>query len=399
MKPSYREALDRLRENGRLRQLHPLDGREGSRVNYEGSRLLNLTSNDYLGLAANRALLERFYAGIDSDSLIDRFGLGVASSRLLSGDYAVAHELEQTLAATYCRPAALLYNSGYHANIGILPALTDKGDLILSDKLNHASVHDGLRLSQAEHRRYRHRDYDHLEAVLEQLRSNYERVIVVSESVFSMDGDVADLRRLVKIKNRFDCLLYVDEAHAVGLYGERGLGQSEEQGVLNDVDLLIGTFGKALASVGAFVLCSEDIREYLVNRSRSLIFTTALPPVVISWNHFVFRHMLGLGRQRLHLQGLAGKLRSELMRVGLSTAGSTNIVPVLIGQDVTTVRLAEAMRKGGWLIFPVRPPTVPEGTARLRLSLTADMLWQEELAPLAAAIATELGELQGSSGR
>jgi 8-amino-7-oxononanoate synthase len=399
MKLSYREALDRLRENGRLRQLHPLDGREGSRVNYEGRRLLNLTSNDYLGLAANRTLLERFYAGIDSDSLIDRFGLGVASSRLLSGDYAVAHELEQTLAATYGRPAALLYNSGYHANIGILPALTDKGDLILSDKLNHASIHDGLRLCQAEHRRYRHCDYDHLEAVLQQLRSDYERVIVVSESVFSMDGDVADLRRLVEIKNRFDCLLYVDEAHAVGLYGERGLGHAEEQGVLNDVDLLIGTFGKALASVGAFVLCSGDIREYLVNRSRSLIFTTALPPVVISWNHFVFRHMLGLGRQRLHLQGLAGKLRSELVRAGLSTAGSTNIVPVLIGQDVTTVKLAEAMRKGGWLIFPVRPPTVPEGTARLRLSLTADMLWQEELAPLAAAIAAELGELQGSSGR
>ena len=169
--------------------------------------------------------------------------------------------------------------------------------------------------------------------------------------------------------------------------------------MLDDVDLLIGTFGKALASVGAFVLCSGDIREYLVNRSRSLIFTTALPPVVISWNHFVFRHMLGLGRQRLHLQGLAGKLRSELMRVGLSTAGSTNIVPVLIGQDATAVRLAEAMRKGGWLIFPVRPPTVPEGTARLRLSLTADMLWQEELAPLAAAIAAELGELHRSSGR
>lgn len=398
MRPSYREALDRLRDNGRLRQLHPLDGREGSRVNYEGSRLLNLTSNDYLGLAADRKLLERFYAGIDSGSLIDRFGLGVASSRLLSGDCAVAHELEQTLAATYGRPAALLYNSGYHANIGILPALTDKGDLILSDKLNHASIYDGLRLSRAEHRRYRHGDYDHLEGLLDQLRSDYERVIVVSESVFSMDGDVADLRRLVELKDRFDCLLYVDEAHAVGLYGERGLGQAEEQGVVNDVDLLIGTFGKALASVGAFVLCSGDIREYLVNRSRSLIFTTALPPVVINWNHFVFRHMLELDQERRQLQRLAGQLRADLRRCGLSTAGSTNIVPVLIGRDTTAVRLADEMRKSGWLIFPVRPPTVPEGTARLRLSLTADMLWQD-LAPLAAAIAAVLGGLQDVDGR
>lgn len=394
MNESYRHKLEALREKGRLRQLRPLNAREGCRVEYEGRRLLNLTSNDYLGLAGNKELLQQFYQRMDDLSLIDHFGLGAASSRLLTGDSRGHHTLEEILAKTYGKPAALLYNSGYHANIGILPAVTDKGDLILSDKLNHASIYDGLRLSQAEHRRYRHCDYDHLEGILRQLRSDYKRVIIVSESVFSMDGDVADLKRLVELKKRFECLLYVDEAHAIGLYGKKGLGQAEGQGVLADIDFLIGTFGKALASVGAFVLCAEDIREYLINHSRSLIFTTGLPPVVIHWNQFVFRHMLDLDRQRLHLQDLAETLRSELRRCSLVTAGSTNIVPVMIGEDRMAVSLAAEMQKEGFLIFPVRPPAVPEGTARFRLSLTADMLWQEDLVSLAETIAMHLQNLQ-----
>ncbi len=377
MKSSYSETLAHLKETGRLRELRPLAGRKGCRVSYAGREMLNLTSNDYLGLAGDEALHERFYGQMAGSSLVDDYGLGAASSRLLTGDSANSHRLERLLAQSYGRPAALLFNSGYHANIGILPALLDKNDLILSDKLNHASIHDGMRLSQAAHRRYRHCNYDHLEEILGKHRSDYEQVIVVSESVFSMDGDVADLRRLVELKNSFDCLLYIDEAHAVGLYGERGLGQAEEQGVLDDIDLLIGTFGKALASVGAFVLCREDIREHLINHSRSLIFTTALPPVVISWNHFVFAHMLKLDRERRHLRHLAEQLRSELCRYGLQTDGSTNIVPVMIGDDRKVLRLAAEMQEMGYLIFPVRPPAVPEGTSRFRLSLTADMQWQD----------------------
>ncbi|MDP3480673.1 MAG: aminotransferase class I/II-fold pyridoxal phosphate-dependent enzyme, partial [Desulfoprunum sp.] len=232
MKTAYSETLAHLKETGRMRELRPLAGRKGCRVSYGGREMLNLTSNDYLGLAGDVPLHEQFYGQIAGASLLDDFGLGAASSRLLTGDSVNSHRLEQLLTQTYGRPAALLFNSGYHANIGILPALLGKNDLILSDKLDHASIHDGMRLSQAAHRRYRHCDYDHLAEILEKHRSDYERVIVVSESVFSMDGDVADLRRLVELKNCFDCLLYIDEAHAVGLYGDRGLGQAEEQGVL-----------------------------------------------------------------------------------------------------------------------------------------------------------------------
>jgi len=389
MSIDYKETLEHLHTTGRLRQLRPLAERNGCRVTYRGRSFLNLTSNDYLGLAGNARLLRRFYSSRDDENLFDRFGLGAASSRLLTGDIETAHQLEESLTREYGRPAALLFNSGYHANIGILPALLDKDDLVLSDKLNHASIHDGMQLCRAQHKRYRHCDYDHLQVILEKSRERYGRVVIVSESVFSMDGDVADLQRLVELKKKYDALLYVDEAHAVGLYGARGLGQAEEQGVINEVDLLMGTFGKAYASIGAFVLCEADIRDYLINHSRSLIFTTALPPVVIHWNLFIFKEVLQMHDQREHLAGIAEKLRRALTENGLVTGGSTNIVPVMIGDNQKAVDLAEKMQDEGYLIFPVRPPTVPVGTARFRISLSADMLWQD-LEKLACRIAAHL---------
>lgn len=391
MNSKYKEKLEKLGRAGRLRKLKPLSGRNGCRIVCRGREMLNLTSNDYLGLAGDKEVHRRFYDGMADGNILDDFGLGAASSRLLTGDSDNAHRLEETLRLAYDREACLLFNSGYHANIGILPALLGKNDLILSDKLNHASIMDGMRLSSAQHKRYRHCDYDHLEELLTTYRNTFERVIIVSESVFSMDGDVADLARLAALKGRYDCLLYVDEAHSIGLYGEKGLGMAEEQGQLANIDLLVGTFGKALASVGAFLLCSETIREYLINHSRSLIFTTALPPVVLSWNHFIFKEMLTCHARRQKLRDLAAALRGELVRHRLQTDGSTNIVPVIIGDDRLTVSLAEAMQDKGYLIFPVRPPAVPEGTARFRLSLTADMAWAD-LEPVAACIA-ELAEL------
>jgi 8-amino-7-oxononanoate synthase len=385
----YDKTLKHLHNTGRLRQLRPLADRIGCRVTYQGRRFLNLTSNDYLGLAGNARLLRRFYSSRDDKNLFDRFGLGSASSRLLTGDIETAHQLEEKLTREYRRPAALLFNSGYHANIGILPALFGKGDLVLSDKLNHASIYDGIQLCRAQHKRYRHCDYNHLQEILETVRDSYGRVVIVSESVFSMDGDVADLQRLVELKKKYNALLYVDEAHAVGLYGAKGLGKAEEQGVINEVDFLMGTFGKAYASIGAFVLCEADLRDYLINHSRSLIFTTALPPVVIHWNLFIFEQVLQMNDQREHLAGISEKLRRALMENGLVTGGSTNIVPVIIGDNKRAVELAEQMQDEGYLIFPVRPPTVPVGTARFRISLTADMLWQD-LEKLACRIAVHL---------
>ena len=391
MTSRYQEQLSRLATRGRLRALKPLSGRHGCRVSCEGRELLNLSSNDYLGLAGDSDLLSRFYAGLAPGGLelAEQYGLGATASRLLGGDCIMAHDLEDELAAAYGQEAALLFNSGYHANIGILPALYGRGDLILSDKLNHASLHDGLRLSRAEHRRFNHGDHQHLRQLLIQSSGRYQRVVIVSESVFSMDGDVADLQGLVALKQEFAADLYLDEAHAFGLYGEHGLGQAAAQGVLGEVDLLVGTFGKAMASMGAFVVCRREIRDYLINHSRSLIFTTALPPVVLHWNRFVFHHQLGLARKRQSLQELSDRVRQELLARGIPTAGRTNIIPVLIGQDSDAVRLAESLREQGFLVLPVRPPAVPEGTARFRLSLTAEMQWPD-LAPLLDILAQEM---------
>jgi len=377
MTDSYELALEKLQAEGRLRKLKPLSGRNGCHIIFNDRNLLNLTSNDYLGLAGDRVLHKKFYATMSDDNLVNNFGLGSASSRLLTGDSENAHFLETTLRKTYKKEACLLFNSGYHANIGILPALLGKKDLILSDKLNHASIMDGMRLSLAQHKRYRHCDYEHLAELLAKYRKKYHRVIIVTESVFSMDGDVADLSQLVNLKTEHDCMLYVDEAHSIGLYGLQGLGMAEEQEQLEEVDFLVGTFGKALASVGAFVLCSSILREYLINHSRSLIFTTALPPVVLHWNHFIFKEMLHYNDRRIGLKEMSAKLRQNLIQNNLETDGSTNIVPVMLGNDNLAVALAEAMQERGYLIFPVRPPAVPEGTARFRLSLTADMAWTD----------------------
>ena len=375
MDKQYGESLEKLAQNGRLRELKPLSGRNGCRVEYNGSEMLNLTSNDYLGIAGDRLLHRKFYDLLSSENIVDNYGLGSASSRLLTGDSANAQRLEQRLCAQYNKESCLLYNSGYHANIGVLPALLGKNDLILSDKLNHASIMDGMRLCKAKFKRYRHCDYAHLKSLLHEYRSGYQRVIIVSESVFSMDGDVADITQLVELKKEFNCQLYIDEAHGIGLYGQNGLGMAEQLGQLQEVDILMGTFGKALASIGAFVLCSETIKKYLINHSRSLIFTTALPPVVLFWNHYIFKKMVAMHEQRKHLHDISLRLRKSLTEKALKTAGTTNIVPVMIGDDSLAVLLAGKMQEKGYLIFPVRPPAVPEGTARFRLSLTADMEW------------------------
>ncbi len=387
----YTDVIEKLKEQGLTRSLDPVSNRDGCRVNYAGEEMLNLGSNDYLGFSSDSNLHEKFYSRLSAPGLVNNFGLGSASSRLLTGDSDLQHELEASLADEYGSDGALLFNSGYHANIGILPALCTKNDLILSDKLNHASMHDGLRLSYAAVKRYRHNDMTQLESLLKKHRNDYENCFIASESVFSMDGDVAELEQLVELKKRYDCKLYLDEAHSVGLYGRKGLGKAEEHDILADTDYLVGTFGKAYSSVGAFLICSEVEREFLINKSRSLIFTTALPPVVINWNLMVFRKALLMHDERKHLQTISEQLRTSLKKQNLLTDGSTNIVPVIIGDNQHTTLAAEKMREKGALVLPVRPPTVPEGTSRFRLSLTANMQW-DDLKDLAADIKRAIDE-------
>jgi 8-amino-7-oxononanoate synthase len=351
----YKQELDKLEGSGNLRSLKIINPND-----YK----VNLSSNDYLGVSHKNLPRPKG----------NEYGSG--SSRLLTGNFEEYGLLENELEKLYGRPA-LFFNSGYHANIGILPALSGKNDLILSDKLNHASIIDGIRLSSADYKRYKHTDYDHLTSILEQSRGNYERVFIVSESIFSMDGDEADLRKLIEIKNKYNCFLYIDEAHALGVRGLQGLGLAEEQECIDEIDFLVGTFGKAMNSIGAYIIATAVIKNYLINKMRSLIFTTALPPIVVSWNYSMLRTIIKMRIERDHLMTLSDQLREELTKRGIETSGSSNIIPVMVGDSQKCVNLADYLQKKGFLVFPIRPPAVPPGTARLRLSLCADMDWED----------------------
>ena len=363
----YAAELEALRESFSLRQLVPAR-QEGTRIDIDGRRMLNLSGNDYLGLAADECFRSGFLRTLTSETFLP----SASSSRLLMGNFDEYEALEELLCRSFGTEAALLFNSGYHMNLGILPAVADSHTLILADKLVHASIIDGIRLSPARCIRYRHNNHEQLQQLLARYNKEYERIIIVTESIFSMDGDEADLKRLVALKSLYsNVMLYVDEAHAIGVRGESGLGCAEEQGCIAGIDFLCGTFGKALASVGAYVVCSSVIREYLVNKMRPLIFSTALPPVNVRWTHFVFHHLPELNERRRHLHHISACLKEALVARGYNCPSTGHIVPVVVGDSRAAVIRAQELQRKGFYALPVRPPTVPEGTSRIRFSLTA----------------------------
>ncbi len=377
MYDTFKQELALLREKGQFRSLHTISHRGETDADVDGKRYLNLSSNDYLGLGGKRQLLEEFLSCSNGEANLDNLGLTSSSSRLLTGNSRAYDALEHDLTALYHTEAACVFNSGYHANIGIISALSGRHDLVLSDKLNHASIVDGLKLADADFLRYRHGDYEHLEQLLKKHRGTYRRMFIMTESVFSMDGDIADLSVLVELKNRYGALLIVDEAHAVGVFGKTGGGVCEEEGIIQEIDIIVGTFGKALASLGAFAVMRKLLKEYLINTMRPLIFTTALPPMILNWNRFILQKVMLMEREREYLRKLSDQLRTGLMAQALVTDGNSQIVPVIIGENRATVRLSEQLREQGLLIFAIRPPTVPPNTARLRLSLNAEMTWEQ----------------------
>ncbi len=367
------QELDELRRLDRYRILPDITARNGKDIAVNGQFLLNLSSNDYLGLGDDRKML----AGYAEELRERQYAMTSSSSRLLTGNHPLYGQLETALAALYGREAALVFNSGYHANIGIIPALSGRHDLVLSDRKNHASIIDGMKISEAPWQRYRHLDYDHLEELLAGAAGRYRQIFIVTESVFSMDGDLADLPRLVALKEKYGALLVVDEAHGVGVFGERGLGLCETAGVVQQIDIITGTFGKALASTGAYAVMSSLCREYLLNTMRSFIFTTALPPAVLGWSLLTLERQASMQRERQSLLLLASRLRRELIAQSLDVPGESHIVPVITGSNALAVALSARLRKAGFLCLPVRPPTVPEKGARIRISLRSTLEWQD----------------------
>jgi len=362
-----KDWLNQQREKGGLRSLRPVIRRGKGRLTLTGDEnqeLVDFSSNDYLALAEHPALIAAAHAALN------RFGAGSGASRLMSGDLAVHHELEEAVAQLKGKEAALTFGSGYMANTGIIPALAARHDLIFSDRLNHASIHDGCRLSGAHLLRFRHNDLNHLEELLKENRGAGTALIVV-ESIYSMDGDRCPLRELVALKERFGCLLIVDEAHATGVFGANGGGIIEEDGVGDGVDLAMGTFGKALGSYGAYVAGNKELIEFLLNRARSFIFSTALPPAVAAASLAAVQLVQQEPNLRRELHGKIDYFKGLLRTGGYSAdLGPSQIIPILVGESRAALNKAGLLQKQGVFATAVRPPTVPEGTARLRFSIT-----------------------------
>jgi len=319
-------------------------------------------------------------------------GAGATASRLVVGTDTEAVALERELAAWKGTEAALLFGSGYAANLGVLTALLGRGDAVFSDSLNHASIIDGCRLSGAAIHRYGHCDADHLASLLESARDAH-RKLIVTESVFSMDGDVAPLAEIAELVERHDAALVVDEAHAAGVFGPRGEGLVRELGLGDRVDLTIGTLGKGFGVYGAYVAGAQVWIDWLVNACRPFIFTTALPPAVVGGVRAALELVSEAGDLREFLRARAQEFRARLRALGLDTAGSTTqIVPIVVGSNELALAFAEHLERNGVLGIAIRPPTVPEGTARIRLSLTAAHT-DEHLEQALAAVRAAAGAL------
>jgi len=383
--------LNQQRGKGMLRSLRPVIRRGKGRLTLAGDEtqeLLDFSSNDYLALAEHPALIAA------AQEALRRFGAGSGAARLMSGDLALHHELEEAVACLKGKEAALTFGSGYMANTGAIPALVGRHDCIFSDRLNHASIHDGCRLSGARLVRFRHNDLNHLEELLKEKRGVGTALIVV-ESIYSMDGDRCPLRELAQLKERFGCLLMVDEAHATGVFGLQGGGVIEEDGVSGAVDLAMGTFGKALGSYGAYVAGNREMIEYLLNRARSFIFSTALPPAVAAASLAAVR-LIGQEpalRQELHEK--IAYFKALLHKGGYNAdLGPSQIIPILVGESGAALNKAELLKKQGIFATAIRPPTVPNGTARLRFSITRHHS-PADLAQAAKAILESLGIERG----
>lgn len=348
---NYRKHLDVLRTAKNLRTI-PADTRN--------STLIDLSGNDYLGIAADTELKAEFFNQPGTDIP----ALSASASRLLAADQNEFQKLEQLLAGLYQRPV-LLFNSGYHANSGAIAALAKDHTLIVADKLVHASIIDGMMLSRADFERFRHNDVNHLRRILEKRAKDYERVIIVCESVYSMDGDTAPLQEIAASKTP-NSLLYVDEAHAFGVCGDRGLGLALD---IPEADVIIGTLGKAAGSVGAFAAVRNNIlRDYLINTARSLIFSTAIPPINCAWSRFVIERIPDMDDRRNRLREL-GKVLAGILK----HPQTGHIQPLITGSSESAVGLSQKLADGGYKVLPIRTPTVPPGTERLRFSLSANL--------------------------
>jgi glycine C-acetyltransferase/8-amino-7-oxononanoate synthase len=361
----FEQELTQLEQSRILRRIMVVDSSNGPGVRIKGRNMLLLCSNDYLGLASHPALRQA------AMQALQRYGFGSGASRLVSGTGPLHQELEDKIANFKGTEAALVFNSGYAANTGIIPAIAGSGDMILSDSLNHASIIDGCRLSKAEVKVYDHKDVGHVETLLIKA-SNARRKVIVTDGVFSMDGDIAPLKDLVSLSEKYDAILMVDDAHGTGVLGQKGRGTVEHLGLTGRVPVQMGTLGKAFGSFGAYAAGSKDLINMLINHARSFIYSTALPPAVCAASLAAVDIVEHDMERRERLWKNRSRFVSGLKSIGIGTGDSeTPIIPIIIGDSDQALKVAEKLFEYGIYAPAIRPPTVPANTARIRTTVTA----------------------------
>ncbi len=359
------QTLTDLDGNGLKRTLRQLSGSQGRRVTVDGRKVLNFCSNNYLGLADDARLGQAAAESIEKD------GFGAGASRLVCGNMTAHQKLEEAIARFKGAESCLVFSTGYMANVGIISSVFGRDDIIFSDRLNHASIVDGIQLSRAQCRRYAHRDMRALEEMLKASGPCRKRGIV-TDSVFSMDGDIAPLDEIVALARRYNCLVMIDEAHALGVMGENGRGLAEHFGVESEIDIQMGTLSKAAGSFGAYCCGSKDLTAFLVNKARSFVYTTAMPPSVAAASLRAVEIIETEPDRRARLWENTRAMHRGLKEMGFNTMDSqTPVIPVVLGDASMAVEFSKRLLDAGIFITAIRPPTVPVNTARLRLTVMA----------------------------
>ncbi|MDJ0730078.1 MAG: 8-amino-7-oxononanoate synthase [Crocosphaera sp.] len=356
--------LQEREKNNYLRQLNPIYPKDAITIVKNGKTLINFSSNDYLGLSKHPKIIAA------SQDYLNQYGTGATASRLVTGTYDIHEKLEEKIAKLCNKEAALLFNTGFQANTTIIPSLVNKKSLVLCDRLVHNSILQGILLSKAQWKRYQHNDLGHLETLLKKAVSqDYNRILIVTETVFSMEGDQSDVDTLIQLSQQYNTLLYLDDAHALGIMGEKGMGLIANK---SGIDISLGTFGKALGSFGAFITTSKLMRDYLINCCPGFIYTTALPPAVIGSIDAAFDTIPSLDKERKYLLQQVDYVQNKLINLGYKVASSKSpIIPVIIGNDKKTLELSQYLEKNGIIATAIRPPTVPRNTARIRFVLSS----------------------------
>lgn len=361
----FEDEIRGLKEKNRFRRLSAVEAEGGSGLIIDGKRVLNLSSNNYLGLSRHPRLKEAAIAAIE------RYGVGAGASRLVSGHTKIIKELEERIAGFKSTESALVFGSGYLTNIGVIPSIMDEGDLILADRLNHASIFEGCRISRARLLVYRHKDMDQLEYILKRY-SSYRKKLVITDGIFSMDGDIAPLKEIISIAKRFGAMVMVDDAHATGVIGRTGRGTIEYLGVGDGADIQMGTLSKAIGCYGGFIAGERSLVDYIINRARSFIFTTALPPSIAAAAIAALDIIEDTPGLRERLWENREYYYKAVASLGFDTGRSeSQIIPIMIGDEKRGLELSKRLLELGVYAPAIRPPTVPKGTTRIRTTLMA----------------------------